>query len=49
MKVLMFVLDFYLNMIASGNEYMDKMLRETSIVHLLQFILEQEFTQKEVI
>ena len=36
-------------MIASGNEYVDKMLRETSIVHLLQFILEQEFTQKEVI
>ena len=49
MKVLTMVLDFYTNMIVSGTEYTEKMLRETSIVHLLQFILQQEFTQKPVI
>ena len=49
MKVLTMVLDFYQNIIASGSEYVEKMLRESSIVYLLQFVLEQEFTQKEVI
>ena len=49
MKVLTMVLDFYTNIIVSGNEYTEKMLRETSIVHLLQFVLEQEFTKKEII
>ena len=39
MKVLTLALHFYTNMVASGTDYAMKLLRETSILHIFQFIL----------
>ena len=40
MKVLTLVLHFYTNLAASSAAFTFKMLRETSIVHIFQYILQ---------
>ena len=47
MKVLSLVLHFYTNMVASGPEYASKLLHETSIQHIFQYILQNDIASGE--
>ena len=45
MKVLTLVIHFYTNLVASGAPYAQKILRETSILHIFQYILTNNIGQ----
>ena len=46
MKILVLVLQFYSNMVATGAEYANKILQETSLLFFLQHLIETKLLEK---